>query len=206
QHHAEAAALANHGAGLDAGAVVVHEALGDGQAEPSPLPGRLGREERIEDPAEILGRNARALVLQLDLDLTARVTRSDDQGAAALHRLESIRGQPETDLTELALVHYRRRKLGIELGYHPAPREAGLVGQELRGLQHDAVQIRRGPLAAGIADELQEIAGDLFAAIRLFLDEAQVLAKVRRLGEPGRIALVQPSAERFGAPGDRRHP
>src|SRR5205823_10323876 len=61
-HDAEDAALARATLYLDPTAVVGHDTLRDGETETGALPRRLGREERIEDPAEDLLGHARPLV------------------------------------------------------------------------------------------------------------------------------------------------
>src|SRR5688500_7942395 len=47
---------------LDAAPVIGHDRLGDGQAEAGSLTGRLGGEERIEDPRQHVGAHARPFV------------------------------------------------------------------------------------------------------------------------------------------------
>src|SRR5207245_572364 len=131
--------------------MIVHDALGDGEPEAGSLSGWLGREERIEDAAEVLPRNPRPFVFQLELDFATGATRSHNQGSFALHRLERVRSEPEAYLAELALVRRHRRQLGIELGHHAAPREPRLVGQKLGRLHDDAVQVGGGPVAPRFA-------------------------------------------------------
>src|SRR5439155_462091 len=94
-HDAEHAALAGPALDLDPAAVVGHDALRDGETEAGALSRRLGREERIEDPAEDLLVHARSLVLELHLDLVADVARPDGEATAPVHRLQPVRGDAE---------------------------------------------------------------------------------------------------------------
>src|SRR5207237_10451815 len=90
-HDAEDAALARATLDFDPTAVVSHDALRDGETETGALPRRLGREERIEDPAEDLLGDARPLVLELHLHLVADRARPDEEPAASLHPLQAVR-------------------------------------------------------------------------------------------------------------------
>ena len=52
----------------DAPAVLLHDRVGDRQAEPGALPDLLGREERVEDPRHRIFRHPRPIVVQLEHD------------------------------------------------------------------------------------------------------------------------------------------
>src|SRR5213593_1646658 len=125
--HAEHAALARPALHLDAAAVIGRDTLGDGQAEAGALPLRLGREERIEDPPENLVWDPRPLVLELHLDVVTEGARADGETAAAVHRLEPVRGDAEEHLTDLPLVDDGHRQVARELGDELRAREARLV-------------------------------------------------------------------------------
>jgi hypothetical protein len=127
--------------------VIGHHTLRDGEAETGALPRRLGREERIEDPAENLVRDARAFVLELHLDLVAEGARADRETAASVHGLEPVGGDAEEHLAELPLVDDGHRQLARELGDELRAREARLMREQLHGLEHEGVQIaRRAPV------------------------------------------------------------
>src|SRR5437867_10097111 len=130
-HDAEHAALAGPALDLDPAAVVGHDALRERESEAGALSRRLGREERIEDPAEDLLGHARSLVLELHLDLVADRARSDGEPAAPVHRLQPVRGDTEEHLAELALVDKDLRQIVRRLGDEAAAREARLVREQL---------------------------------------------------------------------------
>src|SRR5215468_2711334 len=102
---AKHAALSGSGQHLDPAAVIGHDALRDGETETRPLPRRLRREERIEDPGENIVGNARPLVLEIVAD----GARANREAPLTLHRLEPVRRDTEKDLAELTLVDERRR-------------------------------------------------------------------------------------------------
>ena len=88
--------------------------------------------------------NARAFVLELDLDLVAprrrvRMVRR----AAAVHGLQRVRGEAQEHLAELALVERDRGQRGVELGDEPAGGEARLVREQLDGLLDQPVEVGR---------------------------------------------------------------
>ena len=68
----ERGALAELGLDLDRAAVALDELVHDRQAEAGALADVLGGEERIPDPRQDLGRDARAVVADLDLDAVRR--------------------------------------------------------------------------------------------------------------------------------------
>src|SRR2546429_41117 len=82
--------------------------LDDADAEAEPEPGafadRLGGEEGVEDPTEVLGRDAGAVVLDHDRDAVLAVRRAHAQHAVApvrAERVSRIREQVEEHLLEL---------------------------------------------------------------------------------------------------------
>jgi malonate-semialdehyde dehydrogenase (acetylating)/methylmalonate-semialdehyde dehydrogenase len=72
EEHAEGAAVARGGVDLDGAAEAGDDAVADGEAEAGASPVDLRREERREDGADVLGRNAVAVVLDGDLDAAVR--------------------------------------------------------------------------------------------------------------------------------------
>ena len=67
----------------DAAAERVDDAVADRQAEAGALADRLGREERLEQLGLVVGRNARAGVLDLEDDAVVLVARADGDAARA---------------------------------------------------------------------------------------------------------------------------
>src|SRR5262244_4259457 len=68
--------------GPDAAAVLRHDAVGDGEAEPAPIAGLLGGEEGIEDPRQMLGGNPWPIVCHLDAHARVDHGRADGEYAA----------------------------------------------------------------------------------------------------------------------------
>ena len=84
--------------------VLVHDAVGDRQAEAGAAADRLRREERIVDAREMLRRNAGAGVGDLDDAAIRPSTRVDDrQPAAARHRVARVQEQVQEHLLQLVL-------------------------------------------------------------------------------------------------------
>src|SRR5215217_185247 len=65
------------------------DVVADRQAEPGALAGRLGREERLEQPGPVFRRDADAVVVYPDLDHIAEIARPHLQ-----HRTVSVSGLP----------------------------------------------------------------------------------------------------------------
>src|SRR5689334_12286864 len=76
----------------DAAAMTIDDAVNDRQAEARTLADVLGREERIEDLRDHVGRDPGAVVGDGDLDLLALAVRGDADGAAAVAHAERLRG------------------------------------------------------------------------------------------------------------------
>src|SRR5690242_18283733 len=57
-----------------------HDVVANREAEAGPFPGRLGREERLEQLVLDLRRNAGAVVTDADFHLVAEISRRDFQG------------------------------------------------------------------------------------------------------------------------------
>src|SRR2546427_10742760 len=72
---------------IDPSPMPAHDRVGDRQAEPSPLPDRLGREKRLEDAIEVLFWNAATRILETDPDLAGAGAGRDRYRAARLDRL-----------------------------------------------------------------------------------------------------------------------
>src|SRR5262249_53161901 len=106
QHQLELGADAHGGIHGDLPAVLLDDLVGDRQAEPRALADRLGREERIEDLGQDIGRYALAVVLDFHRDvLVALAVRGErDRALLGLDRLRRV-----VDQVEQYLVHLRGR-------------------------------------------------------------------------------------------------
>ena len=105
--------------GEDVAAGLLDDAVDGGQAEPGALADLLGGEERLEDAADHVGRDADAGVLHLDQQVFAGgdaelgelqafalgdVAGADGEGAAVGHGIPGVDGQVDDDVLELGLV------------------------------------------------------------------------------------------------------
>src|SRR5207245_8694369 len=87
-----------------AAAVRLHDAEGQAEAEARSLAGRFGREERVEDPAEVCGRDPGAVILDHNRDRRAGVRGAHGQHTAAvsgLHRMDGVAEEVQQHLLEL---------------------------------------------------------------------------------------------------------
>ena len=108
----EARALADGAVAGDRAAVLLHDAVGDRQAEAGALADLLRREERIVDPRELFGRNPGAGVGDFDRRADRALRLRDDREPAALrHRVARVQEQVQEHLLELVLdaLHDDRR-------------------------------------------------------------------------------------------------
>src|SRR2546422_3250333 len=138
------------------------DANGQTQAEAGARARGLRREERIEDSAQVLGRNAGAVVLDLHEHVGSPRHGSHGQRAVAARRLHGVNGvaeQVEEDLLKL-----------VEIGPDGWGRletgdETNLVELELRRLKiegrlDDFAEIHPPPLGRISAREDQQVADD----------------------------------------------
>src|SRR5262245_66234311 len=93
QRQDEPRALAHRALAADAAIVFAHDAVGNGQAEASTATDRLGREERVVNPSEVLGRNSRTSIGYFGDDGIAFEACGDGQPAAARHRVTGVQEQ-----------------------------------------------------------------------------------------------------------------
>src|SRR5688572_25577953 len=75
----ESGTLAHAALAVDEPFVLAHDSVGDGQAQTSALPQRLGREERIVDSRQVFVRDARAGIADLGHDAALVHARGDGQ-------------------------------------------------------------------------------------------------------------------------------
>jgi len=78
----------------DATAVSLDDALGDGKAEPGPLTVRAGRlPESVKDARQVLGRDARARIRDVEDDLAIPRGRTYRDTAASVRELDRVADQ-----------------------------------------------------------------------------------------------------------------
>ena len=91
---------------VDLAVVTRHDESGQGEAQSRAAPLRLGRERRLEDLAQHVGGNSRAVVLHGDRDAAAGVARAQQDAPGPFTRIGSrvdrVQRQVERDLPEQA--------------------------------------------------------------------------------------------------------
>ena len=107
--------------------LVDDDAPGDVQAQPGALADRFGGEEGFEDPRDVLGRDARAGVADLDLGGVVVPAGADGERARPVHRLDRVVDQVRPDLVELRAVHRHVGQRAVVLLDH---RDAGQLAAE----------------------------------------------------------------------------
>ena len=176
-----------------------------GQPESGALADRLGGEERIEDPAPDVLRDARAVVVELQGDHAQGVVvpASDDERPAAVggeHRVLGVDDQVQQHLLHLVGVREDEGQSvgeGVE-GRHV--RHPLLVGPRGQRVAHDVVQVDEGAGGVALPGEGQQVPHDAGRPLRLAenrLDPALRLRRRRARGQPfgarqdGRQRVVQ---------------
>src|SRR5213075_1916144 len=115
------AALAEGARGADRAAHRLHQLADDRQAQTGPtarpVPGLVAPVEPIEDPGELLRRDAAAGVLDGDLNqvVAARGSKRDDAALGGV--AQGVADQVAENLDDPLAVAPRRRQVGLDLGH-----------------------------------------------------------------------------------------
>src|SRR6266571_4437004 len=161
----------------DVSLVILDDAIADRKPEPGALPGRLRREEWLEDLRLDLCGDPGTRVADLDLDPVAGgQTRGDpDRAGLALHGLLRIDQEIHQDLLELIGVAENGGKIRLELLLQTNLVKSELMIREGGGVLDDPVHIRDLKLDLFLTGELEQVFHDLRAALRLLLDDLEGL-------------------------------
>ena len=89
----EPRSTANLALDIDPSSMPAHDRVRQRQAEPGPLPDRLGREKRLEDAVEVLFGHAAAGVVKTNPDLAGASAGRDRDRPARLDRLAGVDDQ-----------------------------------------------------------------------------------------------------------------
>ena len=164
-------APAPHGAGdADGSTVLLDDAQGHAEAEPRPLADLLGREERIEEPTQVLRRDAASGVAHHDLDPRPRPAVPSrchgDRGAHAdgpsgVRGVQGIEHDVHDDALHLAAVHdeLRETRPGLEAKLD-ALHECLVLHDRERHLD-ESVDVHRLGLELRLPGEVQEAPHDV---------------------------------------------
>src|SRR3954469_13349795 len=181
---------------VDLAAVVLDDLLGERQTQPGAA--LLGREERLEQPRQLLAGDPDAVVLDRDLDPAARAAGADHDAAAAVagHRVGGVAHQVDQALPDLVGVDVADRVHGVELGVEHDAAVGEVLAHEADQVVDDRVERLPGEL--GLAAAQAEIdLGDLGQPVDLAADPAAQLAGLA-------VALAELVLEQLGVEPDRR--
>src|SRR3989338_369136 len=142
----ERSALAGARAAVDGAAVLLDDAVADGQAQAGAPAGGLGGEEGVVDLAQVLRGDADAGVADLDLDAAVVVAGADGELAALRHGVAGVDQQVQEDLLELAGVAADDRQGLVQLGFHFGSARAQLRLHQAQGVTQGAGQVHLGGL------------------------------------------------------------
>src|SRR5918993_3937952 len=120
ERDAEGGAATGRALDGDVAGVLLHDAVGDGEAEAGAAPDALGREERVVEAGDVLGRDADAGVDDLDGDgavgaAAALGGRAERDATARGDGVARVQQQVREDLLELARVAEDGRQFVREL-------------------------------------------------------------------------------------------
>src|SRR5271156_6143684 len=157
-------------------------------AEPGTFAGRLGGEERIENLRLDVGRNASAVVANLDLHAIAQIPgrsgeRRFEVRIAALSlalgaRVKAIRDQIQQHSVEFLRIEIDLAYAGIEI-FHEGDVEARLLGagaviSEIEALLEQRVEVDRPVLAGTLARMQQHVLDDRVGAFAMLNDFLEI--------------------------------
>jgi len=176
----------------DAPAVFLDDGVGDREAQTGALAHFLRREERVEDAALLLDRNARTIVIDLEHGGAAIgiMRRAHDDGAPAIGanaRLFGVDQQVEQHLLDLVAIgeHFRQTvRQGLD---HLDVADFLLVGPQGKGFAHHLVQVDHRPCRLALAREGQQVADDAGGTLGFGEDDLESLPRLvvhATFGEP----------------------
>ena len=161
----------------DAAAVLLDDAIADGEAEAGALAGVLRGEEGIEDAADGGFVHAGAGVGERRDDGAAGAAGGGDaQGACAAfvaagtHGLLGVDDEVEEDLQELVRVDHRVGQVGIEFLHYVDVADAQIVVAEFEHALDQGVDVRGLLSGVAAAGEGQQVGDDLRRALGLAVD------------------------------------
>src|ERR1051325_6751075 len=179
RRHTECKGRTSPDPALDAelAAVVLDDLLGQREAEAcAPL---LGREERLEQPRQLLARGPHAVILDGDLDARAIAAGAHRDLAAAVgrHRVGGVAHQVDQALADLVGVDVADRVVGVELGVEHDPAILEVRADEAHEVIDDRVERLARELGLAAAQAEVDL-GDLGQPVDLAADLAAQLARL----------------------------
>ena len=156
----------------------------------------LGREERVEDPVEVLGGDAGAGVAELHQHLAVGDRGAHAEDPHVRHGIERVVHDVDEDLLQPGLVHLRQGQLGrVVLGEGDVVDRA-LAAHHGQGLAHDGIEVGGLRRELVLAREVEQVAHDVAGPPRFLLDQVQLLP--HRLARPHLLGEVRRKSEDRG--------
>ena len=161
---------------IDPAAMVAHDAGRDRQPQPGSLAPRLGREERIEDRLQVLGRDARALIDDPDADHPA-VRREGFQADVPirLRGIARVEEQVHQHLLQLIRVGGQHRQVVLHGDVELDVARVQLPGQKLARAIDGVLQRHRPALRRRPAREIENLTDGRRDVVDVLDDDVQIL-------------------------------
>src|SRR5579883_84635 len=146
------------------------DAITDGEAQAGAAAIGLGGEKGIEDAMNVLARDSRSGIGDLDLDAAVVRGGANFEHAAAGHGVAGVEEQIEKDLLKLVGGAAHARQAFRQLLYDLNLRSSERMDHQGERLFQDAVDIHIGCLGDSGAGEIEEVIDDFAGAKGLFDD------------------------------------
>src|SRR5665213_507072 len=204
EFEAELGAFADGAVDVDLAGVLLHDAVGDGEAEAGAfalafLGGALGGEEGVVDAAEGFGGHAGTVVGDADFDDAGAVLggEGDAAGAAVLHGVLGVHQEVDENLLELAEIALNGREIGFEVECDFDAAGAHLMLKERGRVADHGVDVDAGDVSRASAREVEQAVDDFGSAEGLLGDLVEDRGEVLAVGV--RFELL---GEHLGVAGD----
>src|SRR5579872_4996054 len=175
----EGRALSGRGAHIHFPGVLLDDAVAHGESQAGAAPGRFRGEKGIEDAVQILARDARAAVDDLDFDGAVESLGADLDHSTGGHGVARVQKEIQENLLQLVVGAQHRRQLSLQVPRDLHLRGAERMRHQRQHLFHHGVQIDFRKFRRSGTRKIQQVVDDLAGAEGLlhhFLD--QLLARI----------------------------
>src|SRR6516165_9350495 len=165
----------------DLASMLAHNSLADAQSETCAFPDILGGKKGVEDAVWTL--DPVAVVAKDHLDQVVQIGRADfdARGAARIaHGIVGIVQNVQKNLLQLVRVPDHQVEILVQVFEYLDTAAMEIIGAQLHGAVQDGVELDRLALRRHGTGEGEQVLHDLFGALRLLQDDAQVLAGALR--------------------------
>ena len=168
--NAESRADAIFGSNFDLPAVLFDDAITDAEAQPSSLPDRLCRIERIENAMRIL--DTRAVVGELNTNAIAHLESANPNFSGTItfgYRVDGVVENIQKNLLELVEIGADFRQLGVELAVHLNAMDFQIVLAKRKRVLDDPIDLRWTPFGLALSREAEQVLNDMMRSLGLFI-------------------------------------